>query len=152
MSGRLAGIARHAVRRGPIETIDAVMLSVDRGVEGDVRGVRKPDGRNRRQVSLMEASDWTAATAAIGIDLPWSTRRANLLVDGLDLPQIAGARIRIGADAVLEITVECDPCVRMDEIAMGLQEALRPDWRGGACARVIEEGRIAVGDEIRIET
>ena len=28
--------------------------------------------------------------------------------------------------------------------------ALTPDWRGGFCSRVIEDGEIAVGDEIRI--
>lgn len=133
-----------------METIEAVEISVERGVEGDCRGPLRPNSRNRRQVSLMEAGDWAAATAQIGADLPWWVRRANLLVEGFDLPQAEGARLRIGDEVVLEITVECDPCFRMDQIAMGLQEALRPDWRGGACARVISGGRIAVGDQIRI--
>ena len=39
----------------------------------------------------------------------------------------------------------------MEEIAAGLKAALTPDWRGGALARVLRGGDIAVGDEIRIE-
>jgi MOSC domain-containing protein YiiM len=39
----------------------------------------------------------------------------------------------------------------MEEIAPGLKAVLLPDWRGGALARVLTGGHIAVGDEIRIE-
>ena len=41
---------------------------------------------------------------------------------------------------------------RMDALVPGLFEALLPDWRGGACTRVLAGGTIAVGDTIRIET
>lgn len=151
MSGTLAGIARRAAVRAPMEVLDAAEVTPELGVVGDHRGRLKPNGRGRRQVSLMERADWDAAQAEIGRALPWFARRANLLVDGLDLPQRPGARLRIGAGLLLEITTECDPCYRMDEIAPGLQAALTPDWRGGALARVIEGGRVAVGDGIRIE-
>ena len=58
-----------------------------------------------------------------------------------------GNRLKIG-DVLLEITGETDPCFRMDEQQEGLQEALRPHWRGGVTCRVLSEGQIAVGDEI----
>jgi MOSC domain-containing protein YiiM len=151
VSGTLAGIARHAERKGPMETLERVEISVERGVEGDCRGLFKPGGKNRRQVTVMEASDWAAAAAQAGTALEWWNRRVNLLVDGVDLPQTEGARIRIGGDVVLEVTMECDPCTRMDALHDGLQEALKPDWRGGACTRVLSGGQIAIGDEIRIE-
>ena len=38
----------------------------------------------------------------------------------------------------------------MDALHEGLRAALTPDWRGGFLGRVIEDGEIAVGDEIRI--
>lgn len=150
MTGRLAGIARHAVPKGPMEVIDTAIVTLEGGVEGDVRGRIKPGGRGRRQVTLIERADWDAALAEIGRTIPWQERRANLLVEDFDLPQIPGTRLRIGT-VLLQITMECDPCHRMDAIADGLQAALTPDWRGGVCTRVIEGGTIRIGDNIRIE-
>ena len=150
MTGRLAGIARHAVPKGPMAVIDTAVVTLEGGIEGDVRGRVKPGGRGRRQVTLIERADWDAALAEIGRDIPWQERRANLLVEDFDLPQTPGTRLRIGT-VLLEITMECDPCHRMDAIADGLQAALRPDWRGGVCTRVIEGGTIRIGDNIRIE-
>ena len=103
------------------------------------------------QVSLIEAGDWDKAMAETGHSLPWWHRRANLLVEGFDLPQTGGVRLRIGAEVLLEITQECDPCSRMEEIAEGLKAALTGDWRGGALARVLAGGTTSVGDTIRIE-
>jgi len=149
-SGTLIGIARHAAPRGAMETLERVLITPEHGVEGDCKGRFKPGGRNRRQVTLIETGDWARAMAELGADLPWWSRRANLLIDGLDLPQRAGAILRIGA-VRLEVTIECDPCQRMDELVPGLQAALRPDWRGGACARVLSGGMVAIGDRIEIE-
>ena len=151
MTGTLTGIARHGRPRGPIETIDHVDVTVEAGLAGDFRGAVKPGGKGKRQVSLIEAEDWAAAMAELGHDLPWWERRANLLVEGLDLPHTPGARVRIGGDVVIEITTECDPCSRMEEIVPGLKAALTPDWRGGALGRVLSGGRIAVGDAVVVE-
>jgi len=151
VTGTIAGIARHGRPKGPVETIDRVAVSLDGGIAGDCRGVRKPGGRGRRQVTLIERCDWDAAMHQVGQDLPWWARRSNLLVDGFDLPQVPGTRLRIGADVVLEVTRETDPCDRMDKLAPGLFAALLPDWRGGACSRVLAGGTIAIGDPIRIE-
>lgn len=150
MGGVIAGIARHAVRRGQMETLSHVEVSVDRGIEGDCRGVVEPGGRGRRQVSLMELRDWDAAMRELGQSVPWQERRANLLVDGLDLPQRAGAMLRVGT-VLIRVTGECDPCVRMEKVAVGLHAALKPDWRGGVLGRIIEGGHIAVGDAIGVE-
>ena len=144
--GQIAGIARHSERRGPIEQLTSVRVSPEFGVEGDRNG-----GKLKRQVSLLEAEDWAAAMDEVGASLPWWERRANLLVEGFDLPQRDGARLRIGKDVVLEVTVEIDPCDRMEELQPGLRQALAPDWRGGAGARVISGGTVSVGDQIRIE-
>ncbi|WP_203310938.1 MOSC domain-containing protein [Sphingomonas beigongshangi] len=148
--GTLAGIARHAFPKAPMEVLDHVDVTVEGGLHGDFRGAVKPGGRGRRQVTLIERGDWEAAMAELGHAIPWQERRANLLIDGLDLPQVAGTLIGIGAQVVLEITVECDPCSRMETIATGLKAALTPDWRGGACSRVRRGGRIALGDDVVI--
>ena len=134
-----------------METIDHVAVTLAGGIQGDFRGTIKPGGKGKRQITLMERSDWVAAMAEVGHDIPWYERRVNLLVDGLDLPQLPGATIRIGEEVVLLVTRECDPCHRMETLAQGLKAALAPDWRGGVCTRVLAGGRIAVDDEIRIE-
>ncbi len=155
MSGRLAGIARHARPRGEIETLQTVSVSRMGGVAGDFRGAIRPGKSARRQVSLIEAKSWGAAIADLGLmdgtALPWYARRANLLIEGLRLPREPGKVIAIGNALRIEVTCECDPCSRMEEIVPGLKAALMPDWRGGVLGRVLDDGEIAIGDEVRIE-
>jgi MOSC domain-containing protein YiiM len=147
--GVLVGIARHAFPKAPMELLEVVEVTVEGGLHGDFRGAVKPGGRGKRQVTMMERIDWEAAMAELDHSIPWQERRANLLLDGIDIPQVAGTRLRIGT-AEFEITVECDPCSRMETIAPGLKAALTPDWRGGACTRVRVAGRIAVGDRVAV--
>ena len=141
---RLLGIARRAQKRAVMEILDAVEVTVESGVAGDFRG--KP---GKRQVTLMSREAWQAACNDLGEDLPWTTRRANLLVEGLALDDTAGKQIKIG-DLTLEITRETDPCERMDEARQGLLSAMTKDWRGGVCCRVISSGKITVGDKVEI--
>jgi MOSC domain-containing protein YiiM len=154
-AGRLGGIARHGRPRGPMETLDHVAVNRIEGIHGDFRGAARPGKVPRRQISLMEAESWAAAMAELGRSgegfVPWQERRANLLVEGLRLPRKPGTVIAIGASLRIELTCECDPCSRMEEIAPGLKAVLIPDWRGGVLGKVITDGEIAVGDEIRIE-
>ena len=157
MIGRLAGIARHDRPRGAMETVDHVAVTAAEGVHGDLRGAQAAMKKTRkRQVTLIEAESWQAALDDLGVPeherLAWWHRRANLLVEGLRLPREAGRVIAIGATGRIETTVETEPCDRMDDVIPGLRAALTPDWRGGICGRVIADGHIAVGDEIRIET
>lgn len=148
--GVVAGIARHASPRAPMEEIERATITPEFGVDGDCKGRFKPGGRNRRQVTLVERQDWDSAMAELGVSHPWSARRANILVDGLDLPQVAGTVLRIG-EVRLMVMVECDPCHRMDAIEPGLQALLQQDWRGGICTRVLSGGEIAIGDTILVE-
>lgn len=143
MTGHLKAIGRHALRGGAMETVRTAAVSVEGGVEGNV-----PTSR-RRKVTVIAAEAWAAACADLATDLPWTLRRANLLVEGLDLPRQSGARIRIGG-LVLEVTQETEPCALMDAQHPGLRAALAPDWRGGVSCTVVEGGQITVGDAATI--
>jgi MOSC domain-containing protein YiiM len=90
------------------------------------------------------------AIAEAGAVVDWSDCRRNLLLLGVRLPRQEGTRVRIGPSLVVEITGECDPCERMDALHEGLRATLTPDWRAGFLARVVEDGEIAVGDEVRV--
>ena len=148
--GRLIGIARHDRPRGTMETLDHADVTVDQGIHGDFRGSLKP-GRNKRQVTVMAAEGWRDALRELDAPIPWEQRRVNLLVEGLGLEGTEGARIVFDSGLVLEVTGECDPCSRMEEIAPGLKAVLLPHWRGGVTTTVIESGPIRVGDNVRIE-
>jgi len=142
--GRLAGIARRDKKRGDMQELRSAEVTTESGVTGDSRGKS-----GKRQVTVISAEDWSAACAEVDSELSWTTRRANLLVEGIDLPQQPGAIIAIGP-VRLEITMETDPCNRMDEQCEGLRAALAPDWRGGVCCRVLAGGEIRVGDAVHV--
>ena len=148
--GRIAGIARHDEPLGPVEVVERAELIEGQGVAGDFRGTRKAGSMGQNGVVLIEAGDGDG-DRRVRRQFPWSERRGNLLVDGLDLPQQPGARLRIGRDVVVEITQECAPCERMEALHPGLRAALTSDWRAGARARVLRGGEVAVGDEVRVE-
>lgn len=133
-----------------METVGHATVSPETGVAGDFRGAMRR-GPYKRQVTVLEREDWDAATAEVDRQIPWEERRANLLVEGIDLPQVKGRRLRIGSDVVLEVTRETDPCERMEALAPGLKAALMPNWRGGVCTFVVSGGEIAVGDAVEIE-
>jgi MOSC domain-containing protein YiiM len=119
------------------------MVSRVAGVEHDFRG--KP---GKRQVTVLSLEQWQLACDELGTTLPWTFRRANLLVEGVSFdPNIVGQQIKIG-QLILLITGETDPCPRMDAQHQGLARALTPDWRGGVCCRVLADGRIKVDDEV----
>ena len=50
---------------------------------------------------------------------------------------------------LLEVTYPTTPCARMDEARAGLR-ALHPEWRGGVTCKVLEGGRVAIGDNVTV--
>jgi MOSC domain-containing protein YiiM len=142
--GRLAAIARRDRKRAAMQSLDNAEISEQSGVALDFRG--KPGDR---QVTVISAGAWRQVCNELGTEIPWTTRRANLLVDDIELPKQAGGEIRIG-DVLLEVTGETDPCSRMEEQFAGLKAALQPDWRGGVCCRVIRGGAVSIGDAVTL--
>lgn len=147
MDTKIAGIAVRGAPRAEPEHLANSLVTMVAGLPGNFRGIEK--ARRRRQVTLIHADDWEAACAESGCRMEWSARRCDLLVEGGPLPMRTGALIRVGT-AVLEITGECDPCVRMDALHQGLRAALTPAWRGGRLARIVEEGYLEVGSSVTV--
>jgi len=142
--GRLVGIARRAAKRAPMETLERAVVSDQTGVAQDFRG--KP---GRRTVTVISTRAWREVCAELGKDIPWTTRRANLFVDDVDLPRSAGQIIAVG-EVRLKVTMELDPCFRMDEQENGLTDALKPDWRGGVGCMVLQSGSVSLGDPVTV--
>ena len=83
---------------------------------------------------------------AVGVEP--GTIKENFTVEGADVHAWAiGQRVEAGG-AVFEISMVCDPCELMDAIRPGLRTEL--EGRRGMLARVVEEGEVSVGDELRL--
>lgn len=150
MPGRLIGIASRTAKRAPMQLLAAAELSLAAGLIGCWRSAKFKS----RQITIMAREDWQAAlldlVGPVGPpDLAWTTRRANLLVEGVRLPRAKGGVLRVGA-TVLEITGQTNPCHRMEEAYRGLLSALHPQWRGGVTCRIVEAGSIRLGDAVEI--
>ena len=142
---RLKGIAYRLKSKGEMFERTRTTVTSQHGVADDYRG-----HPHNRQVTVLSVEDWQRACDALELELHWTTRRANLLVEGISFsPAAVGDVIKIGS-LHLQITRETDPCRRMEEAQSGLMKALAPDWRGGACCRVINGGDIAVGDSVEV--
>ncbi|HKK28579.1 MAG TPA: MOSC domain-containing protein [Gemmatimonadota bacterium] len=140
--GRLEAIWRKRARRGPMDPLDRAELVAGRGLVGNA------DQGGRRQVTIVAAEAWERAEADLGRRVGPDARRANLLVRGIELRDTRERTLAVGSVRIL-VGGETTPCYRMDEAADGLQEALRPEWRGGVYGRVVEGGAIEVGDPVR---
>ncbi len=128
-------------KRGPMDSVERAALDAGRGISGNAnRG-------GRRQVTIISEERWSELMARLDADLDPSTRRANLMISGIDLQNSRGRILRIGV-ARLRINGETRPCERMEEAHAGLQAAMRERWGGGAFAEVLTTGAIHVGDPI----
>ncbi|ARN74771.1 MOSC domain-containing protein [Oceanicoccus sagamiensis] len=143
----LTGIALRKKSKQPMVTLSTTTVSVEFGVANDLRG--KP---GKRQVTVMSEECWVAACKEAGTELPWTARRANLLVSGISFSrQDLGKIISLG-DVQLRITDETAPCHWMDKTYPGLRSALTPAWRGGVCCQVIQAGKITTGDTVTVSS
>ena len=129
--------------RVPMQLIDSAKISLASGILGDFRGAQL-----NRQVTILSESSWRQACDSLNVELPWTLRRANLLVDDIEFDASFIGRIVTIGPAQLEITQETVPCSNMDFQHPGLTAALAPDWRGGICCKVIRAGEIEIGDSV----
>jgi len=97
----------------------------------------------KREVLFVSA----AHLDSVGVDA--GAVRENLTVEGADVQQWPiGQRVKVGDEAVFEITMVCDPCHRMDELRDGLRAEL--DGKRGMLAKIVESGEVAVGDPVEL--
>ena len=127
--------------RGLMDPAVGATLIAGLGIAGNA------DQGGRRQVTLIDLARWHELMDRLGTDLQTSARRANLVIDSLDLFDSRGKTLRIGT-ARLHVLGETRPCERMEEAWPGLRATMRERWGGGAYAEVVEGGEISVGDAV----
>ena len=141
-AGRLEAIWIKRAHRGPMDPAERATLDDNQGITGNA------DRGGRRQVTIIEKEVFEALPEKLGVAIDPVLRRANLMVSGIRLADTREKILAVG-DGRLKILGETTPCSGMDEAHQGLQEALRPNWGGGAFGIVLGDAGITVGDEVR---
>jgi len=127
-----------------MDSVGAALAVPGKGLAGSV-------GRSsRRQITILEREAWTRCVASVGGNADPRGRRANVLVSGVSLAHMRGRVLRIGSVRIA-VGGETTPCERMDEVLPGLRAAMKADWAGGVFGQILDEGTIAVGDEVAFE-
>ena len=142
LSGTVEALAIKSAHGAPLVETDEIQVTQE-GIEGNVHQ------RDHRRITLLSKELWGAACDELGSELPWTTRRANVLVSNLDFGDLIGKNLRVG-EVEIHIYGETHPCGQMDAAAQGLQTAMVPDLRGGIHGKVLQEGTIRAGDTISV--
>jgi hypothetical protein len=147
---------------------DSIRLLAGLGVEGDAhmgitvkhrsRLARFAKEPNLRQVHLIHA-ELQDELRERGFVVSAGQMGENVTTRGVDLLGLpAGARLRLGDTAVIEVTGLRNPCAQLDRIQRGLMGAtLGRDQNGnlvrkaGIMATVLTDGDVRPGDPISVE-
>jgi MOSC domain-containing protein YiiM len=143
----------------------SIRLLAGLGVEGDAhlgetvkhrsRVRRDPTSPNLRQVHLIH-SELHEELRAAGFDVDAGDMGENVTTRGVDLLRLpTGTLLRLGGEAVVEVTGLRNPCVQLDAFRRGLTAAVLERDADGALVRksgvmavVREGGDVRPGDEV----
>ena len=145
MSGRVEALWTKRAHRGVMDARREVVCVAGKGIEGNTCR------SSTRQVTIIAKEQWDAMmrelSTVAGAPVDPSSRRANIMVSGIDLAASRGRVLRLGGVRV-RIRGETRPCERMDEALPGLRAAMDPEWRGGAFGEMLDDGLLSVGDAV----
>ena len=140
--GKVVSIALKTAHGAPLIEVQEAQVS-EEGLEGNVHQ------RAERRVTFLSKEQWAEVEQELDTPLPWTVRRANILVEGLDLAATLGESLRLG-EVTIHINGETEPCGQMEAAQPGLRDALKPECRGGVYGNVSGAGPIRTGDTIRV--
>lgn len=144
-TGELEWIGLRSERRGEVRVVESTRAVEGQGLEGDHRMTKTPG--SARQVTLISREFIEAICRHTGhASIDPALLRRNLVISGMNMHLLRHQRLQIG-EAILETTALCHPCSRMNE-ALGSGGAAAMFGYGGLCAKIVQSGRIAVGDPV----
>ncbi|CAM5350638.1 hypothetical protein SAVIM338S_01202 [Streptomyces avidinii] len=167
VAARVVAVSSNGVYSFTKPTRESITLLAGLGVEGDVhagvtvkhrsRVAQDPTQPNLRQVHLIHRELFDEVGEA-GFEVEPGKLGENVTTEGVDLLGLpAGTLLRLGADAVVEVTGLRNPCLQIDAFQHGLlkQVVSRDDEgnllrKAGIMGVVHQGGTIRPGDTIEI--
>ena len=140
---RLEQIWIKRMHRGPMDSAERARLVAGKGIVGNA------NQGGKRQVTIVSSKHWTDVTSPLGDTPDPRLRRANLLVSDVDFHDSHGRILKIGGVRI-RIYGETRPCEQMEAAVPGLRNAMSVPWGGGAFGEVLDDGEIAVGDDVTL--
>ncbi len=149
-------------------TRDRIRLVAGLGVDGDAhagttvkhrsRVAADPTQPNLRQVHLIHAELFDELRPA-GFEVAAGDMGENVTTRGVDLLALPrGSRLRLGAEAVVELTGLRNPCSQLDRFQPGLMAAVLDRDAAGNLVRkagvmgvVLAGGEVRPGDQLGVE-
>jgi MOSC domain-containing protein YiiM len=128
-----------------MDAVDRANVIKGRGIVGNA------NQGGKRQVTIVSSKHWNDVTSALGATPDARVRRANLLVSDVDFSNARGKTLTIGSVRI-RIYGETRPCEQMEEAVPGLKQAMSVSWGGGAFGEILDDGEIAVGDRVTLES
>lgn len=168
MTGHVAAVSRSATHSLTKGNERAIQLIEGLGVESDAhagvtvkhrsRVARDPSQPNLRQVHLIHAELHDELRDS-GFNVSAGQMGENVTTRGIDLLGLpTGTRLRLGQDAIVEVTGLRNPCAQLDGIQAGLMAAVlgRDDQgnlirKAGVMAVVVAGGLVRQGDAIAVD-
>ena len=141
ISGRLEAIWLKRGKLAPMDEVQSARIIEGRGLEGNA------NQGGKRQITVLSAELWNEVKREFGDDIDPRSRRANLMVSGVDLVESRDKTLQIG-DLKIRIYGETRPCELMDRETEGLRSVLESNWRGGVFGEALNSGTIAIGDTV----
>ena len=136
---KIVSLSRRPRREEPPERVEEIFLRARIGIDGDCHA----SPISPRQVLL-------ASTGAYEYcDIPPGSLRENILIKVNDLRLFSGSLVRVGRDAAIRITFECEPCGRLNRVRPNLSKDIR--GKRGYLARVVRSGVVKPGDKVQVE-
>ncbi len=169
MPPTIIALSRDPAHHFSKQPAEALTLLAGRGVAGDAhagrtvqhlsRIAKDPTTPNLRQVHLIH-EELFEELAGKGFSVAPGQLGENITTRGIDLLGLSrGTRLRLGEDALIEITGLRNPCHQINGLAKGLMAATldkAPDGtlirKCGVMAVVVTSGDVRVGDAITLSS
>ena len=122
-------------------TVDNANLIKDHGIEGDAHA-----GEWHRQVSFLANESINKAREG-GLNVTFGDFAENIATEGIDWIRVpVGTRLKLGDSVLVEVTQIGKECHQKCAIYYQAGDCIMP--REGTFARVLEGGRINIGDPV----